>query len=753
MVTAPPDGRPPRAVAVGNIPAEVDTFVGRERELARLRELLFDTRLLTLVGPGGVGKTRLAMRLESQVADEFPDGIWLVDLSPIADPALVPQAFGDVLGVRQQSGQSMLGELRRRLRAGRMLLVLDNCEHLLAACAELVGGLLPACPNLQVLATSLQPLGAPGETTWRVQPLSIPDVATQEVDALRDSEAVRLFVARVQSHWPDFTFGEGNARDVAEICRRLDGLPLSLELVAARVESLGIAGVAARLGRRFELATGNNLSAPPRHRSLQATLNWSCGLLSQPELILLRRLAVFVGGWTLDAAEAVCSDDALPAPDVVDVLSQLVTRSLVVADHDGLTVRYRLLETVRAHAYGRLAAAAETQWLHRRHATFMLQLAEPAFPSLVDTEVAATLEREEDNLRAALPVSQTAWPARSSASTIDGLLLVMLGDYPSAEVRGRLALEDQQARGDVALQRGDLAEADRLHTEAARQMRDSGHPAEIGSLLQLGQIACELGQADRARRLIAESEAIGRARHDPVALAAAMHLRGAVATADGAVALAAQLLEQALAVRGAGQQGTVKSLTLLGHVRLDLGQHPRAHGSFAEAMRRTRASGERLWLIRALEGCARWLAASDEEAAVRLAAATDAERQSLGTVPWPSERRYLASWLGRARRELGASVFERAWEDGHASSLAQAVALAEALTVQPEVAASLTARLTPREQEVAVLLASGLTNKQIAGNLVVSPATVRSHVEHILVKLDLRSRAQVAVWASQQGLV
>ncbi|HEY2593161.1 MAG TPA: response regulator transcription factor [Chloroflexota bacterium] len=307
--------------------------------------------------------------------------------------------------------------------------------------------------------------------------------------------------------------------------------------------------------------------------------------------------------------------------------------------------------------------------------------------------------------------------------------------------------------GGLALQRGDLARADALHTEAARTMRETGNPNEIGSVLQLGQVACELGQPERARHLVAEAEALARARQDHAALGAALHLRALLAVGDGALATAAELLEQALALRGPDQPGVARSLTTLGHVRLDLGQDRPALDAFAEAVGRARASGERCELIRAIEGCARWLASSHAEAALRLAGATDAQRLSLGSVPWPSERHYLEGWLARARRELEPLAYERAWDDGHAATLAQAVSLVEALTLAPSIAAALGGALSRREQEVAILLARGLTNKQIAASLIVSPATVRSHVEHILGKLGLRSRAQIAVWASQQGLL
>ncbi len=348
-------------VHIGNLPNELTTFVGREDQLPRLRHLQAETRLLTLVGPSGVGKTRLALQLGADMDGIFPDGTWLVDLSPIADPALVPQALADVLGVHQQPGQSWLQELTRVLRQRRLLAVLDNCEHQLGACAELVEDLLRACPELHVLATSLQPLGAAGETTWRVPPLALPSATAEDVEQLTASEAVQLFVARVRARLPDFVLGEHNARLVADICRRLDGLPLALELVAARVESLGLSEVTARLGDRFALAVGANRTAPSRQRTLQAALAWTCNLLDGQEQVLLRRLAVFAGGWTLVAAEAVCGGgDDLPAARVMEVLERLVTKSLVVADHGGASVRYRLLETIRAYALEQLSAAQET---------------------------------------------------------------------------------------------------------------------------------------------------------------------------------------------------------------------------------------------------------------------------------------------------------------------------------------------------------------------------------------------------------
>jgi predicted ATPase/DNA-binding CsgD family transcriptional regulator len=795
---------------VRNVPTELNAFIGREWELTRLHKLQQENRLLTLVGPGGVGKTRLALKLEAELGDAFVDGSWLVDLSAITDPALVPQVLCDVLGIQGHPDESWHDELTRVIRPRHLLLVLDNCEHLIGACAALVEGLLQSCPRLSVLATSLQPLSAAGETIWRVPPLSVPLPSVLDLADLANAEAVRLFVARIRAHLPDFVVDQSNALTIAEICRRLDGLPLALELVAARVESLGLAEVAARLAQRFDLASGSTRTAPTRQRTLRATLEWSCRLLTDEELVVLRRLAVFAGGWTLEAAEAVCAGDEAPSGQpVIDILTRLVTKSLVVADHDAMRVRYRLLETVRAYALEQLALAGEIDELRQRHAAYMLELAERTPNDSINAARAALLTPEDDNVRAALGwavmrdeaevglrLATAAFPmwmfsghlvegatwfdrlfelptaARTAARTLalghSGQLRLMLGDYDLAITQGETALREAHANddalaialitemlGNVALQRGDLDQADALHTESAQRKRALGSPRLVSNLLQLGLIACEWGAFERVRELIVEIERFARGRNRPLEQAGLLNLRALLAASQGANTTAVRLFEEALELRRPAhdQQGIVKTLTSLGHVRFDLGEVEAALEAFVEAMHGARNSGERVRLIRALDGCARCLGRSDADMAVRLAGATNGARAALGTVAWPTEQRCLADWLGSARRTLGDSAYQSAWQDGHASTLEQAVSLVEALTVHAPPLRSPVTVLTPREQEVAALLGRGLTNKQIASALAVSPATIRSHVEHILMKLDLRSRAQIAVWASQQGLL
>ena len=364
-------------IAAHNLPAELSTFIGRNSELAELTQTLVAGRLTTLTGVGGVGKTRLGLRVANELAATFADGVWLVELAGLSDPSLVPRALATVLAVHEQPDRSMTDVLADVLRPRQLLVALDNCEHLIEACAALVVTLLRACPGLHVLATSREALGVPGEQVWPVPPLSLPDPSSGEaLRQLEASEAVRLFVARCRDALPGFALAEQNAPAVVEICRRLDGLPLAIELAAARIRGLTPEQIAARLDDRFRLLAGGSRTALPRHRTLRGTIEWSHDLLSEPERILFRRLAVFAGGWTVEAAEGICSGDGIAAEDVLDLLLKLVERSLVVADRSGPAVRYRMLETIREYAAERLREAGEEAMLRTRHRDCLLAMAE-----------------------------------------------------------------------------------------------------------------------------------------------------------------------------------------------------------------------------------------------------------------------------------------------------------------------------------------------------------------------------------------
>jgi predicted ATPase/transcriptional regulator with XRE-family HTH domain len=391
----------------GNLPLQLTSFIGRDREIAEVTRLLGSTRLLTLTGTGGTGKTRLALQAAASLHARYPQGVWLAELAPLTDPALVPLAVAGAVGLREESGQALLATLVAALRSRQLLLVLDNCEHLLDASATLVEALLRGCPQVAVLATSREALGVAGETMWRVPSLALPSVQhLPPPEALAQGEAVRLFVERALAVQPHFALTAQNARVVAQICRRLDGIPLAIELAAARLGGLAIEHLAARLDQRFRLLTGGRRTAPARQQTLQATVDWSYHLLSVPEQTLFNRLAIFSGGFTLEAAEAVCAGGPIASEAVLDLLLRLVDKSLVTVEaRAGDVERYRLLETLRQYAHERLLVESEAEALHVRHTSYYCALAEESERALFGPLGVAWLDRldaESMNIRQAL---------------------------------------------------------------------------------------------------------------------------------------------------------------------------------------------------------------------------------------------------------------------------------------------------------------------------------------------------------------
>ena len=336
--------------APGNLPAEPNSFIGRERDLSELALLLTDVRALTLCGPGGIGKTRLAVRLACDVVPEFPDGAWLVELADTADAELLPRRVAATFGIREEQDRPLMATLAEALRARRLLLILDTCEHIVDGCAELVQQLLAACPSLRVVATSREPLRVRGETVWRVPPLSVPTgLAPESLADLARHEALQLFAERASAARSGFALGSDNAEAVARLCLTLDGMPLAIELAAARVRALSVEQIASRLDDRFRLLASGDRTAPPRQKTLRAAVDWSYELLSEPEQILLRRLSVFAG-WNLDMAEQVCADEQIPAGTVLDLMAALIDKSLVTFDHEVRgESRYRLLDTIKEY--------------------------------------------------------------------------------------------------------------------------------------------------------------------------------------------------------------------------------------------------------------------------------------------------------------------------------------------------------------------------------------------------------------------
>jgi len=408
QVTAPdlpPDFPALRTLSTfrNNLPAQLTSFIGRDHEMAEVKQLLSNTRLLTFTGPGGTGKTRLALQLAAEVLEEYANGVWLVELAPLADPTLVAQTIASTLDVHEQPGRSMLDALTDYVRAKTMLLILDNCEHLVEACALLANTLLRAAPHLKILASSREALGIAGEIAYRVPSLPLPDMHVVSLDALAQNDCVRLFVDRASASYSPFRLKEMNAPAVANICRRLDGIPLAIELAAARTKVFSSEEIAARLDDRFRLLTGGSRTALERHQTLFALIEWSHNLLSEAERVFLRRLSVFAGGWSFQAVEAVCSQGI--DEQTLDLLTHLVDKSLVIVEEQEGEVRYHFLETIRQYARDRLFESGEAEQVRDRHVVFFIQFAEGAEPKLRSAEQIEWLERmeiEHDNLRTAL---------------------------------------------------------------------------------------------------------------------------------------------------------------------------------------------------------------------------------------------------------------------------------------------------------------------------------------------------------------
>jgi predicted ATPase/DNA-binding winged helix-turn-helix (wHTH) protein len=506
-----------------NLPASLTSFIGRERELVEIKRLLPDKRLLTLVGVGGIGKTRFALQVAAEVIDAYRDGVWLVELGSIRDPLLVPTSVAQALGVQERTGTPITDTLCAHLKARQSLLILDNCEHLLDACATLADAILRTAAEPTILATSREPLHIPGEQTYPLQTLSLAEPSAS-VEAIGRSEAVQLFVERAGQQLPEFELSAARAAAVAELCIHLDGIPLALELAAARVRSLSIEQINARLNDRFKLLTSGVRTALPRQQTLRATLDWSYDLLGTQERVVLRRLAIFAGGFTLEAASAVASDAAIDEFAVVDLLSQLVERSLVVADTNDAGARYRLLETTRAYALEKLAETGETDAIRRRHAQYFrdrLESAPDEWLRMSDVEWRAIYVPELDNVRAALDwaLGADGEPAIGVAlAGTSGALWVMLSLFGEGLQRLKAAVEtvpsDLPDPGQaplwlwlgILLSTPTPAQAMTALQRAIDGYRSLGSVVGLGhSLVWLGRIFVLMGKFEQAEAILAEA--------------------------------------------------------------------------------------------------------------------------------------------------------------------------------------------------------------------------------------------------------
>lgn len=592
------------------LPLTLGNLVGRERDRSEVASLLDGFRLVTLTGPGGVGKTRLALQLGADFADLYDDGVWFVDLGSVVDAAHLLQAVASALKLEQQPAQAVGDTLEAFVRHRHLLLIFDNCEHLLSPCVDLISQVLTAGPRVSILATTRERLNVVGEVVWEVKPLSVPAPGEDREERLAECEAVRLFLDRARRVRPGLVVDAAALRAMADIARCLDGIPLAIELAAARAHAMTPKEIASRLDDRFPLLVDGSRTAAPRHQTLRASLDWSYDLLSSTERALLRRFSVFSGGWTLHAAEAVCGCGPLEPGQVVTDLARLVAKSLVIAEATGDAMRYRLLDSVRQYGEERLVAAGEEVDLRERHAAWCLLLAERVerrsemvAPGLVDR-----LEPELDNVRAALRWTLSTgrtkmalelaaaltplWLARGSYT--EGLEWLEQGLSQTAGSTSDERARALRAATLLAFRTSKFPLAARAAEEGARGLEDEGPGVRAGRLKQLGYVQLFTQGPDAALPLFEESLAIARELDEPVVVADSLHACGRAHLFKGDARAARQCFEECMeAFRQGGDSRADAALIGLGWTAMVLGEHVSSEGLLRKGLAVVEEAGEK----------------------------------------------------------------------------------------------------------------------------------------------------------------
>jgi predicted ATPase/DNA-binding CsgD family transcriptional regulator len=759
---------------LGNLPAEATSFIGRRRELGEIRKKLTMARLLSLVGPGGVGKTRLALRVAADLGRGFADGAWLVELAEVRDGSFVADAVLAALDLRDQTAMKPSQILVSDLRNRQLLLVLDNCEHLIGAVAALVSELLRAAPKLTVISTSREPLQVPGEQVIPIPPLQVPpEDETEPLDRLRQNEAVTLFSERAAAASGAFELTSSNQAVVVALCRRLDGLPLALELAAVRTRVLSVEQILDRLTDRFALLTGGGRAALPRHQTLRTTIDWSYDLLTAPEQMLFRRLCVFAGRFTLEDVESVCTSHEVPAIGALDSLSALVDKSLVIKeDIQGLAC-YRLHETLREYASIKLRDAQEEELLGERciehYRTTCLRSADQARYRLL--EWLPWAELEIDNIRAVLQQCVARgdfgrgldiaasmkyyWITHGTTESMRWLDQLL----PSGEASPLTLVRANYLRGWLSLLQGDAAAGRPWFARAIATARETGQPTQLSESLSFAATVENLaGEHDVARRYLKEAEAITPALNDFAATIQLVESRAIQAIFEGDLETSrAASLEGVRLSRAAGDLYQLEAmLRNLGMVGMMSGDIHAANSWFVEALQLARTIDNRLAQYYGL-AAAGWYAANTGQAraGAQLLGAADALATQTGADIMGPLVPLLVQAKKLAKEALGSSKFEAEFQAGHRLSRMAALRLALGESDQPEAATAAdraeSAALGKRELEVARLVAEGLSNKQIAARLFISDRTAATHVGNILNKLGFNSRAQVATWVASSN--
>lgn len=763
------------------LPADTTRFIGRRSEIAEARRTLSACHVLTLTGPGGVGKTRLALRVAADLRRAFRDGTCLVGLAELRDPALLSNVVAEKLGLREQARRAPTDTVVEHLQDRQLLLVLDNCEHLIDECAMFVDSLMRACPEVRVLATSRQSLRVPGERIMTVRPLPVPEPEhAPDPDTIQRCESVGLFVDRAVAVLPEFGVSSHNCAVLARLCRELDGIPLAIELAAAQLLSLSLEQIEERLTKRYRLLTGGTSTGPSRQRTLRALIDWSFGLCTEREQLVWRRVSVFSGSFDLDAAEYVCGGDGLDPDDVFPVVASLVDKSVLLREEAGGMARYRLLETVREYGQEKLVATGEQRRIRLRHRDWYARLVERMDAEWLgpnQVEWVHRLRRDHPNLRLALDICVT----EPGEAEVGMRMAVRMDDYWG--IRG-------------------------FHTEARHWLDNvlaaAPEPtsARAASLRMHGWFALLQGDLDSGTTLLTEATELAERIGDDVELAYVKHCWGNAAMFTGQLDDAVRLMEEALPLfRAAGVvRGVLFDLFVLGLTLGMNGQRERALAVLDECLLATNEVGEEFWWSYAL-----WAVAHIEVLYDKLEIADRAGKEALrlqhlmdnqlamalttDTLAWLYQRRgdseraarvfgiakMIFDAIGaspdnfatfaaahhehtaRAKRVLGVGRYEEEFNRGCQMPSDQAIEYAREAEPCPDGpgcdADGDRSPLTPRERQIAELVAEGSSNRQIATKLVIAQRTAEAHVEHILVKLGFTSRCQIAAWVAQRAPV
>ncbi len=677
-----------------NLPLQLTTFVGRWNELAEVRRLLATKRLVTLTGVGGAGKTRLALEVANRALDAFRDGAWLVDLTQINDGHLVARVFGSTLGVHERPRQPIAETLLEHLRSRPLLLVVDNCEHVIGDCAGLVDSILRSCPGVTVLATSREPLHVSGEAVWRVAPLAVPDPrAVVDLHEFAQYEAVGLFLDRAQLAAPGFEINAENASAIAELCRRLDGIPLAIELAAARAGLMSPDQILNRLQNRFGLLTAGNRVGPARHRTLQSALDWSYDLLRDDERRLFRRLSVFAGSFSLEAVEQVCSDEDLDLRAIAGLFGSLVDKSLVVASVDGSApIRFRMLETLQQYGREQLAERGEEDRLNQNHCEFFVSVAREASPKLRGREQQewhVQLAQDVGNLRLALQWSGAHEPDANLRLIIaltdfwyidglveegDGWLRQALGTYSA---RNRLRAEALARGGLVSYWRDDIETASARWHECLAIYRELDDRQGIGQGLRwIGELTEWQGDLEGARKCFEDSLAIASEAEDLTSVADLRRQLGRLAMKEADHEKARTYLRESLSFyQRIGDHRFINvTLGYLGLNAIDSGDLAAARSYLEDGLAIARVLDFTIGLATPLMYFATLASAqADPRRALRLSGASEALAASAGAVATRLTRHVVERWLDKSRLELGPEMSAACEAEGRAMSRERAL--------------------------------------------------------------------------------